>query len=102
MLCSFRNINRICTKLRFPASVKTIGIDAFAGCNKARLTIVTPYGSAAETYAKANEIHYSSQTSLQIQAGYSKLYVGESRSIVVLNASVAPVLEKVQIAVWYR
>lgn len=78
-------------QIEIPASVKTIGIDAFAGCNKARLTIVTPYGSAAETYAKANEIHYSSQTSLQIQAGYSKLYVGESRSIVVLNASVAPV-----------
>ena len=78
-------------QIEIPASVKTIGIDAFAGCNKARLTIVTPYGSAAETYAKANEIHYSSQTSLQIQAGYSKLYVGERRSIVVLNASVAPV-----------
>lgn len=78
-------------QIEIPASVKTIGIDAFAGCNKARLTIVTPYGSAAETYAKANEIHYSSQTSLQIQAGYSKLYVGEIRSIVVLNASVAPV-----------
>ena len=61
-------------QIEIPASVKTIGIDAFAGCNKARLTIVTPYGSAAETYAKANEIHYSSQTSLQIQAGYSKLY----------------------------
>ena len=51
-------------QIEIPASVKTIGIDAFAGCNKARLTIVTPYGSAAETYAKANEIHYSSQTSL--------------------------------------
>ena len=72
-------------QIEIPASVKTIGIDAFAGCNKARLTIVTPYGSAAETYAKANEIHYSSQTSLQIQAGYSKLYVGESRSIVKLK-----------------
>lgn len=56
-------------RIEIPASVKTIGIDAFAGCNKARLTIVTPYGSAAETYAKANEIHYSSQTSLQIQQG---------------------------------
>ena len=78
-------------RIEIPASVKTIGIDAFAGCNKARFTIVTPYGSAAETYAKANGIHYSSQTSLQIQAGYGKLYVGESRSIVVLNASVAPV-----------
>lgn len=78
-------------RIEIPASVKTIGKDAFAGCNRTKLTIVTPYGSAAETYAKANEIHYSSQTSLQIQAGYSKLYVGESRSIVVLNASVAPV-----------
>ena len=78
-------------RIEIPASVKTIGKDAFAGCNRTKLTIVTPYGSAAETYAKANGIHYSSQTSLQIQAGYSKLYVGESRSIVVLNASVAPV-----------
>ena len=78
-------------RIEIPASVKTIGKDAFAGCNKTRLTIVTPYGSAAETYAKANGIHYSNQTSLQIKAGYSKLYVGENRQIAVLNASVAPV-----------
>ena len=78
-------------RIEIPASVKTIGKDAFAGCNKTRLTIVTPYGSAAETYAKANGIHYSTQTSLQIKAGYSKLYAGENRQIAVLNASVAPV-----------
>ena len=53
--------------------------------------LLSPYGSAAETYAKANGIHYSSQTSLQIQPGYSKLYVGENRQIAVLNASVTPV-----------
>lgn len=78
-------------RIEIPASVKTIGKDAFAGCNRTKLTIVTPYGSAAETYAKANGIHYSSQTSLQIQPGYSKLYVGENRQIAVLNASVTPV-----------
>lgn len=78
-------------RIEIPASVKTIGKDAFAGCNRTKLTIVTPYGSAAETYAKANGIHYSNQTSLQIKAGYSKLYVGENRQIAVLNASVAPV-----------
>ena len=78
-------------RIEIPASVKTIGEDVFAGCNKTRLTIVTPYGSAAETYAKANGIHYSNQNSLQIQAGYSKLYVGESRMIAVMNSSVAPV-----------
>ena len=72
-------------RIEIPASVKTIGKDAFAGCNRTKLTIVTPYGSAAETYAKANGIHYSSQTSLQIQPGYSKLYVGENRQIAVLK-----------------
>ena len=78
-------------RIEIPASVKTIGADAFAGCSKSRLTIVTPYGSAAETYAKENGIHYSNQTSLQIQAGYSRLYIGEYRQIAVCNAPTAAI-----------
>ena len=76
-------------QIEIPASVKTIGIDAFAGCNKARLTIVTPYGSAAETYAKANEIHFDDQSAVRkavlalANEGHSKIaiIIGEEENI---------------------
>ncbi len=35
-----------------PASVVEIGQDAFNGCDKGKLTVITPSGSEAETYAK--------------------------------------------------
>ena len=52
-----------------PASVKNIAEDAFYGCNQDKLTIVTPYGSAAEKYAKEHHIHYTNSTALRIEAG---------------------------------
>lgn len=70
-----------------PASVKTISEDAFYGCNQDKLTIVTPYGSAAEKYAKEHNIHYTNTTALRIQSGGGRMYAGEKRQIAVLNHS---------------
>ena len=70
-----------------PASVKNIAEDAFYGCNQDKLTIVTPYGSAAEKYAKEHHIHYTNSTALRIEAGGGRMYAGEKRQIAVLNYS---------------
>lgn len=72
-------------RIEIPASVKTIGKNVFAGCDKTKLTIVTTYGSAAEKYAKANGIFCAFRTALQINSGYSKMYAGEKKQIEVLN-----------------
>ena len=72
-------------RLSIPASVKNIADDAFATCDKSRLTIVAPYGSAAEMYAFENGIHYSNTTSLQVQTNGTSMYVGEKKQLVVLN-----------------
>ena len=78
-------------RIEIPATVKSTAADAFSGCDTSRLTIVTPYGSYAEKYAKAHGIHYTNSTSLQIQAGYAKMYAGEKRQIAVLNSATTPV-----------
>lgn len=85
---AFSNQNQL-YRIEIPASVKTIGKDAFAGCNLSKLTIVTPYGSAAEKYAIANGIHCTNSTSLQIQTGAKTMYVGEKKTIAVCNSSKA-------------
>lgn len=74
-------------RIEIPASVKTIGKDVFAGCDLSKLTIVTPYGSAAEKYAIANGIHYTNSKSLKIQTGSKTMYVGEKKTIAVFNNS---------------
>ena len=68
-----------------PSSVKTIAEDAFYGCNQDKLTIVTPYGSAAEKYAREHGIHVTDTTALRIEAGGGRMYAGEKRQIAVLN-----------------
>lgn len=78
-------------RIVIPASVTKIDKLAFAGCNMSRLTIVAPYGSAAEKFAVANNINFSNGKSLQVQTGDRTMYAGESRKIAVLNASSAPV-----------
>lgn len=72
-------------RILIPASVKSIGEHAFAGCDFSKLTIVTPYGSAAEAFAIEQGIHYTNSTALQLQGGSSYLFAGENRTIAVLN-----------------
>lgn len=78
-------------KIVIPASVTKIGARAFAGCDFNRLTIVTPYDSAAEKFAIANGIHYTNSKSVQVKPGSTTMYAGEHRNIEVYNASKAPV-----------
>jgi uncharacterized protein YjdB len=68
-----------------PATVTKIAATAFKGCDKSKLTIVAPYGSYAEEYAIAKGIHYTNSTSRKIQTNGKTMYVGESKTIAVLN-----------------
>lgn len=77
-------------KIVIPASVTKIDKLAFSGCNPDRLTIVTPYGSAAEKFAIANGIHYTNNKSVLVKPGVTTMYAGEKRTIAVYNASKAP------------
>lgn len=70
-----------------PASVNNIADDAFSRCDKNKLTIVAPYGSYAEQYAIEHGIQYSNSTSVQIQPNGTSMYVGEQRTIGVLNTN---------------
>lgn len=81
---AFKNQDQL-YRIEIPATVKKIDKTSFSGCDLNKLTIVAPYGSAAEEYALANGIHYSNSKSLQIEPGGTTMYVGESRQIAVLN-----------------
>lgn len=72
-------------RVSIPASVKSIADDAFASCDLSRLTIVAPYGSVAEAFAFSHGIHYSNSTSLKIQTNGTTMYVGEKKTIAILN-----------------
>lgn len=74
-------------RVSIPASVKSIADDAFATCDKSRLTIVAPYGSVAEMYAFEHGIHYTNSTSVQVQPNGTSMYVGEKKTIAVLNTN---------------
>ena len=74
-------------RIEIPASVKSIGKNAFQGCDTTKLTIVAPYGSAAEKYAIANGINYSNSTALSIRTGGMNMFVGEKKQIRVCNNS---------------
>lgn len=74
-------------KIVIPASVTKLESGIFSGCNPDRLTIVTPYGSAAEKYAIANGFHYTNSKSVQVKTGDKTMYAGENRKIEVYNAS---------------
>jgi len=90
---AFKNQDQL-YRIEIPATVKKIDKTSFSGCDLSKLTIVAPYGSAAEEYALANGIHYSNSKSLQIQPGGTTMYVGESRQIAVLNNAKAVTMEK--------
>lgn len=74
-------------RIEIPASVKSIGKNAFQGCDTTKLTIVAPYGSAAEKYAIANGINYSNSTALSIRTGGMNMFVREKKRITVCNNS---------------
>ena len=74
-------------RISIPASVTNIADDAFATCDLNRLTIVAPYGSQAERYAFAHGIHYTNSTSVQLQSNGTSMYVGEKKTIAVLNTN---------------
>ena len=74
-------------RISIPASVKSIADDAFAACNLSRLTIVAPYGSEAEHYAFLHGIHYTNTTSVQVQPNGTSMYIGEKKTIAVLNTN---------------
>lgn len=74
-------------RIEIPASVKSIGKNAFQGRDISKLTIVAPYGSAAEKYAIANNINYSNSTALSIRTGGMNMFVGEKKQIRVCNNS---------------
>ncbi len=74
-------------RISIPASVKSIADDAFAACDLSRLTIVAPYGSEAEHYAFLHGIHYTNTTSVQVQPNGTSMYVGEKKTIAVLNTN---------------
>jgi uncharacterized protein YjdB len=74
-------------RVQIPATVTKIAPTAFKGCDKSKLTIVAPYGSYAEEYAIAKGIHYTNSTSRKIQINGKTMYVGESKTIAVLNNS---------------
>lgn len=74
-------------RVSIPASVKNIADDAFVKYNLNQLTIVAPYGSEAEHYAFAHGIHYTNSTSIQLQPNGTLMYVGERKTIAVLNTN---------------
>lgn len=72
-------------RIEIPESVTSIGEHAFDGCDFNKLTIVTPYGSAAEKYAIAHGIHYTNTKSVAVKTGGTTMYVGEKKTIAVYN-----------------
>ena len=74
-------------RVSIPASVKNIADDAFVKYNLNQLTIVAPYGSEAEHYAFLHGIHYTNTTSVQLQPNGTSMYVGEKKTIAVLNTN---------------
>ena len=74
-------------RVSIPASVTSIAEDAFEKCDRNKLTIVTPYGSVAESYAFAHGIHCTNSTSVQVLPNGTTMYVGEQKTITILNTN---------------
>ena len=83
---AFISMNRL-YRISIPSTVKNIANNAFDGCNKNRLTIVAPYGSEAERYALSHGINYSNSTAVQVQPNGTSMFVGEKKTIAVLNTN---------------
>lgn len=81
---AFQNQDKL-YRIEIPKSVTQIGEHVFDGCDYSRLTIVTPRGSVAESYAALHGIHCTNSKKLKVDFGKKTMAVGEKRMIAVYN-----------------
>lgn len=81
---AFQNQDKL-YRVEIPKSVTQIGEHVFDGCDFSRLTIVTPRGSAAESYAVMHGILCTNSKKLKVDFGKKIMAVGEKRMIAVYN-----------------
>ena len=70
-------------RIEIPSSVTSIGKYAFEGCDKSKLTIVTPKGSYAEKYAKKYGYKYKT---VSVKSNGKTMKVGTKKTVTVNNA----------------
>ena len=70
-------------RIEIPSSVTSIGKYAFEGCDKSKLTIVTPKGSYAEKYAKKYGYKYKT---VSVKSNGKIMKVGTKKTVTVNNA----------------
>lgn len=72
--------------IEIPKSVTKIGDKAFDGCDKSKLTFVTPKGSYARLYAIEKGIFYTDSKKVGVNTFGTTMVVGETKQIAVYNS----------------